>query len=61
MENSKETKNNTSKEVIKKQNVDETPRPLFEDLSGHKHDDASYKKLMQEQSNRNKENTKNGI
>ena len=28
------------------------PKPLFEDLKGHKHDDASYQKLMQEQANR---------
>ena len=34
------------------------PKPLFEDLKGHKHDDASYQKLMQEQANRRKNETK---
>lgn len=58
MENSK---NEPKKEEIKKIN-DEQPKPLFEDLKGHKHDDASYNKLMQEQTNRRKEtDTKTGI
>lgn len=27
-------------------------KPLFEDLQGHKHDDSSYNKLMNERKNR---------
>lgn len=58
MENSKEIK---KPEVIKKEN-NEQPKPLFEDLKGHKHDEASFNKLMQEQTNRRKETeTKTGI
>lgn len=48
--------NNKKPEEIKKEttNNDEKSKPLFEDLQGHKHDDASFNKLMNEQANRRK-------
>ena len=56
---------NTEKKDIKtstKSNEENVkPTPLFEDLKGHKQDDASFEKLMNEQTNRNKNKTKTGI
>lgn len=54
MENNNNNKN--EKLEIKKENKqiskEEKSKPLFEDLNGHKHDDASFKKLIKEQENR---------
>ena len=44
--------NSFEKEINK--SSEEKSKPLFEDLSGHKHDDESFKKLMNEQNNRKK-------
>lgn len=54
--------NNKKPEEIKKEttNNDEKSKPLFEDLQGHKHDDASFNKLMNEQTNRRKNQNNNG-
>lgn len=56
---------NTEKKDIKtstKSNEENVkPTPLFEDLKGHKQDDVSFEKLMNEQTNRNKNKTKTGI
>lgn len=54
MENS-EKKEKQLPKVVK---VDNTPKPLFEDLNGHQHDSSSYEKLMREQTNIKKDTTK---
>lgn len=59
MENNKDTSKEVKKISQQSQEENVKPTPLFEDLKGHKQDDASFNKLMTEQANRRK--TKTGI